>query len=88
MTGRPGFQQQMELANARPEKGLYVSLRLDGRVRASGTGSPPWHRFANELPPVKGAPPFPSHAEHLLTASHFRAHLRFLQALCNACDVC
>ena len=44
----------MQLANASPEKGLYVGLRLDGRVRASGTGSPPFQRFVKELAPVTG----------------------------------
>jgi len=44
----------MKLANATPEKGLYVSLRLDGRVRASGTGSPPWERFVAQLAPLSG----------------------------------
>ena len=46
----------MQLANASPEKGLYVGLRLDGRVRASGVGSPPYQRFVKELAPVSGAP--------------------------------
>lgn len=44
----------MQLANATAEKGLYISLRLDGRVRASGTGSPPWQRLVRELPPNSG----------------------------------
>ena len=46
----------MKLANANPEKGLYVGLRLDGRVRASGTGSPNWQKMIKELPPVTGMP--------------------------------
>ncbi len=48
------FLEQMQLANKLPEKGLYIGLRLDGRVRASGTGQPPWQMFAAQLPPVKG----------------------------------
>ncbi len=44
----------MKTANKKPEKGLYISLRMDGRVRGSGTGSPPWDRFAVALPPVSG----------------------------------
>eukprot|EP00897_Mesotaenium_endlicherianum_P001440 jgi/Mesen1/1323/ME000013S00813 len=32
----------------------YISLRLDGRVRASGVGYPPWQKFAAQLPPMKG----------------------------------
>jgi len=27
---------------------------LDGRVRASGVGYPPWQAFVAQLPPVKG----------------------------------
>ena len=49
------FQVQMKTANKKPEKGLYVSLRMDGRVRGSGVGSPPWDRLAVALPPVSGA---------------------------------
>jgi hypothetical protein len=48
------FQTQMKTANKKPEKGLYISLRMDGRVRGSGTGSPPWDRLAVALPPVSG----------------------------------
>ncbi|KAM1483755.1 hypothetical protein TB2_035023 [Malus domestica] len=32
----------------------YISLRLDGRVRGSGVGYPPWNAFVAQLPPVKG----------------------------------
>lgn len=32
----------------------YLSLRLDGRVRGSGVGYPPWKAFVAQLPPVKG----------------------------------
>jgi hypothetical protein len=35
-------------------KGLFVGLRLDGRVRSSGLGTPPWARYAAELPPLEG----------------------------------
>lgn len=48
------FETQMKTANKKPEKGLYISLRMDGRVRGSGTGSPPWDRLAVALPPVSG----------------------------------
>lgn len=48
-------QEQLSLAkNARLAGGLYVGLRLDGRVRASGMGCPPWGRFAAELAPLEG----------------------------------
>lgn len=39
---RSWFEQQAKLANKGLEGGLYVSLRLDGRVRGSGVGCPPW----------------------------------------------
>ena len=48
------FKEQAALANAPLDRGLYVGLRLDGRVRASGTGCPPWQKFALQLPPVEG----------------------------------
>lgn len=49
------FQEQMKTANKKQEKGLYISLRMDGRVRGSGVGSPPWERLAVSLPPVSGS---------------------------------
>ena len=48
------FRSQAADAGAKLDKGLYVSLRLDGRVRASGTGTPPWGRFAMQLAPMEG----------------------------------
>ncbi|RWW76940.1 hypothetical protein BHE74_00014949 [Ensete ventricosum] len=32
----------------------YLSLRMDGRVRGSGVGYPPWNGLVAQLPPVKG----------------------------------
>lgn len=32
----------------------YLSLRMDGRVRGSGVGYPPWNAFIAQLPPLKG----------------------------------
>jgi hypothetical protein len=32
----------------------YISLRMDGRVRGSGVGYPPWNAFVAQLPPLKG----------------------------------
>eukprot|EP00775_Hariotina_reticulata_P003194 gene3194-3472_t len=51
------FMQQLALAgpSTKSDRGLYVGLRLDGRVRASGMGPPPWARFAVELAPLEGA---------------------------------
>ncbi|KAK9822136.1 hypothetical protein WJX74_010310 [Apatococcus lobatus] len=31
---------------------VYVQVQLDGTVRASGGGAPPWQRFVNDLPEV------------------------------------
>ena len=33
---------------------VYVSLRMDGRVRASGRGAPPWEVLAASLPRTDG----------------------------------
>lgn len=46
--------EQKKLANVSPESPVYLSLRLDGRVRGSGVGYPPWNAFVAQLPPVKG----------------------------------
>ena len=51
---RQWFDQQMKLAKKQAEQGLYVSLRLDGRVRASGVGQPPWQILSAQLAPVTG----------------------------------
>lgn len=48
------FTEQAEVAGASLDKGLFVGLRLDGRVRASGTGTPPWQKFALQLAPMEG----------------------------------
>jgi len=36
----------------RDDAGVYVGLRMDGRVRSSGKGRVPFERFSVELPPV------------------------------------
>ncbi|OIT31428.1 PREDICTED: protein LOW PSII ACCUMULATION 1, chloroplastic [Nicotiana attenuata] len=48
------IDEQKKLANVSPESPVYLSLRLDGRVRGSGVGYPPWNAFVVQLPPVKG----------------------------------
>jgi len=45
---------QMGAAGVAKGAGVYLSLRLDGRVRASGLGAPPWELLASSLPPVDG----------------------------------
>lgn len=34
--------------------GLYLSLRIDGRIRGSGVGPAPWSILAAQLPPTEG----------------------------------
>ncbi|KAK9726471.1 hypothetical protein RND81_05G217800 [Saponaria officinalis] len=48
------LNEQKQLANVASESPVYMSLRLDGRVRGSGVGYPPWNAFVAQLPPVKG----------------------------------
>jgi len=48
------IDEQKELAKVVDGRGVYVGLRMDGRVRSSGTGTPPWDKFAVELPPADG----------------------------------
>ena len=48
------FKEQADLAGAKIDRGLYVSLRLDGRVRGSGLGPPPWQRLIAQLPKAEG----------------------------------
>eukprot|EP00271_Cylindrocystis_brebissonii_P020610 TRINITY_DN689_c1_g2_i1.p1 TRINITY_DN689_c1_g2~~TRINITY_DN689_c1_g2_i1.p1 ORF type:complete len:362 (+),score=44.12 TRINITY_DN689_c1_g2_i1:140-1225(+) len=46
--------EQMELANVATGKPVYISLRIDGRVRGSGVGFPPFRAISMQLPPLKG----------------------------------
>lgn len=48
------INDQKKLANVSPDQPVYVSLRLDGRVRGSGVGIPSWQAMARQLPPIKG----------------------------------
>lgn len=48
------FRVQLAISSATAEQGLYVGLRLDGRVRSSGKGMPPWPRYVAELAPTQG----------------------------------
>ena len=52
---RKWFTDQAAAAGATTERGLYVGLRIDGRVRASGTGTPPFAAFAKQLPTLEWA---------------------------------
>ncbi|KAL3678814.1 hypothetical protein R1sor_021770 [Riccia sorocarpa] len=48
------LKEQKKLANLAEDKSVYISLRLDGRVRGSGVSLPPWKAFVAQLPPMKG----------------------------------
>ncbi|XP_039020369.1 protein LOW PSII ACCUMULATION 1, chloroplastic-like [Hibiscus syriacus] len=48
------LKEEKRLAGVSPESPVYLSLRLDGRVRGRGVGYPPWNAFVAQLPPVKG----------------------------------
>ncbi|WVZ86336.1 hypothetical protein U9M48_033134 [Paspalum notatum var. saurae] len=48
------LDDQKKLAGVPSDAPVYLSLRMDGRVRGSGVGYPPWQAFVAQLPPVKG----------------------------------
>ncbi|KAK1265832.1 hypothetical protein QJS04_geneDACA000110 [Acorus gramineus] len=48
------IDEQKQMANISKDSPVYLSLRMDGRVRGSGVGYPPWNAFIKQLPPVKG----------------------------------
>ncbi|KAK7345702.1 hypothetical protein VNO77_16312 [Canavalia gladiata] len=48
------LDEQKKLAGVSSDSPVYLSLRMDGRVRGSGVGYPPWNALVAQLPPVKG----------------------------------
>lgn len=48
------LDDQKKLAGVPSDSPVYLSLRMDGRVRGSGVGYPPWQALVAQLPPVKG----------------------------------
>lgn len=42
--------QQKKVAGVGPNDSVYVQVQLDGSVRASGVGIPPWRQFLDDLP--------------------------------------
>jgi len=46
--------EQKQVAGVDADQDVYVGLRMDGRVRASGKGKPPWKKFIAELTPKEG----------------------------------
>ncbi|CAA6655373.1 unnamed protein product [Spirodela intermedia] len=49
------LDEQKKMANVAVDSPVYLSLRMDGRVRGSGVGSPPWNAFVAQLPPSRGS---------------------------------
>lgn len=48
---RGWMQQQARTAGVvSPGENFYVQVQLDGTVRASGVGNPPWRKFLDDLP--------------------------------------
>lgn len=45
------IEQQKAVAGVKGDN-VYVQIQLDGTVRASGTGSPPWQKFLDDIPPL------------------------------------
>lgn len=51
---RDWVRNQKQLADVPESSGVYVSFRMDGRVRGSGVRLPPWERMAKQLAPTQG----------------------------------
>eukprot|EP00238_Polyblepharides_amylifera_P007619 CAMPEP_0196593236 /NCGR_PEP_ID=MMETSP1081-20130531/75112_1 /TAXON_ID=36882 /ORGANISM="Pyramimonas amylifera, Strain CCMP720" /LENGTH=249 /DNA_ID=CAMNT_0041917167 /DNA_START=418 /DNA_END=1167 /DNA_ORIENTATION=+ len=51
---RSWLNTQMKSVNVGEGMTVYLSLRMDGRVRGSGKGCPQWDALAVQLPPTKG----------------------------------
>ena len=49
------LDEQKAEAKIGDDTGVYVGLRMDGRVRSSGKGAAPFERFVSELPKTDGA---------------------------------
>lgn len=48
------LDEQKQAAQLGADQPVYLSLRMDGRVRGSGKGCPPWERLAVQLPKTDG----------------------------------
>ncbi len=48
------FISPVIVTQVKSDNGLFIGLRLDGRVRSSGQGMPRWARYAAELAPLSG----------------------------------
>lgn len=47
------IKDQQKSEEVTPGEGVYIILRLDGRVRRSGKGMPDWQQIVQELPPME-----------------------------------
>lgn len=47
------LEEQLSLSGAVEGENVYVQVQLDGSVRASGSGIPPWKKFVDDLPMVQ-----------------------------------
>lgn len=47
------LEEQLSLSGAAEGENVYVQVQLDGSVRASGSGIPPWKKFVDDLPMVQ-----------------------------------
>mmetsp|Transcript_1772 Transcript_1772/g.6689 ORF Transcript_1772/g.6689 Transcript_1772/m.6689 type:complete len:418 (-) Transcript_1772:29-1282(-) len=47
------LDEQLSLSGAVEGENVYVQVQLDGSVRASGSGIPPWKKFVDDLPMVQ-----------------------------------
>ena len=45
------LEQQKKTANVKGDH-VFVQIQLDGTVRSSGIGSPPWEKFLSDLAPL------------------------------------
>ena len=45
------LEEQKKTANVKGDQ-VFVQIQLDGTVRSSGLGSPPWEKFLSDLAPL------------------------------------
>ena len=45
------LNEQKQTANVKGDH-VFVQIQLDGTVRSSGLGSPPWEKFLSDLAPL------------------------------------
>lgn len=45
-------EEQRKAKGVKPTELIYAQVQLDGTVRSSGVGTPPWKAFVDDLPPL------------------------------------